>query len=612
MLTIEQAQAHPLWDAQVALETEMRSLGIDAYRKAEAKALEKAQETRNAPVRRLMQVAHHQMVDALNEFFKEVEAKKAGRKHRAYHYVKPMDINVVAHMTTRVILDMASHRKTLTHIAAIICEGLEDECNYRHFQEQNKAGYLKAAFRAKGKGNAGYRRRHVLNAAKALEVDLLDWPQADMLLVGTKLAEMFVEATGLVQLVKKKDKLTLETSPDCREWIEKESRNCELMAPTYLPTLIPPRPWTSPFEGAYWTGRARRLTLVKSPNRAYLEELAEHGMPEVYTAVNALQNTPWHINQRVYEVMAKLWADQSTCGMVPHANELPLPQKPDWLTGDMTKEDMSEDQQREFREWKSRAVAVYDENAEMESKRTSFLRTLWVAEKFKDREEFFFPHTLDWRGRAYPVGLYLHPQGSDECRGLLEFSELCPIRDQEAADWLAIHGAGLWGVDKCSFEERCAWVHTNEAKILASAADPYDNRFWQDAEKPWQALAFCLDWAGFKAEGFGYLSSLPVQMDGTCNGLQNFSGMLLDEVGGAKVNLLPALKPQDIYMEVGKVVIERVAKEAAEGNEFALMWLGRVDRKVVKRPVMTLAYGAKKYGFTDMCVFRRSRPGIPI
>ena len=227
-----------------------------------------------------------------------------------------------------------------------------------------------------------------------------------MLLVGTKLAEMFVEATGLVQLVKKKDKLTLETSPDCREWIEKESRNCELMAPTYLPTLIPPRPWTSPFEGAYWTGRARRLTLVKSPNRAYLEELAEHEMPEVYTAVNALQNTPWHINQRVYEVMAKLWADQSTCGMVPHANELPLPQKPDWLTGDMTKEDMSEDQQREFREWKSRAVAVYDENAEMESKRTSFLRTLWVAEKFKDREEFFFPHTLDWRGRAYPVGLY--------------------------------------------------------------------------------------------------------------------------------------------------------------------------------------------------------------
>ena len=219
---------------------------------------------------------------------------------------------------------------------------------------------------------------------------------------------------------------------------------------------------------------------------------------------------------------------------------------------------------------------------------------------------------LEFTPRPRTLPLYLHPQGSDECRGLLEFSELCPIRDQEAADWLAIHGAGLWGVDKCSFEERCAWVHTNEAKILASAADPYDNRFWQDAEKPWQALAFCLDWAGFKAEGFGYLSSLPVQMDGTCNGLQNFSGMLLDEVGGAKVNLLPALKPQDIYMEVGKVVIERVAKEAAEGNEFALMWLGRVDRKVVKRPVMTLAYGAKKYGFTDMCVFRRSRPGIPI
>lgn len=608
MLTIETAKTHPLWDAQVALETEMRSLGVDAYRKAEAKALEKGQETRNAPVRRLMQTAHHQVVDALKGFYAEVEARKAGRKHRAYHYIQPMDIDVVAHMTCRIILDMASHRKTLTHIAVIICEALEDECNYRHFEEQQKGGYLKAASRAKGKGNAGYRRRHVLNAAKALKVDLLDWPQADMLLVGTKLVELFVEATGLVHLVKKQDKLTIETTPEARAWIEREGRTCELLAPIYLPTLIPPKPWTSPFEGAYWTGRARRLTLVKSPNRAYLEELSEHPMPEVYAAVNALQDTPWHINQRVYDVMAQLWADQSTCGMVPHANELELPNKPLWLTGEMTKEDMTEAQTLEFREWKSRCVMVYDENAEMESKRLSFLRTLWVAEKFKDVEEFHFPYTLDWRGRAYPVGLYLHPQGDDECRGLLEFSEMCPINDQAGADWLAIHGAGLWGHDKISFEERVAWVVANTPAILAVAADPFSNRFWQEADKPWQALAFCFDWAGFTREGFGYLSSLPVQMDGTCNGIQNFSAMLLDEHGGKAVNLLPGLKPEDIYMEVGAVVAARVEKEAAEGNEFALMWLGRVARSVVKRPVMTLAYGAKKFGFTEMVLIDTVRP----
>lgn len=608
MLTIEDAKTHPLWDEQVALETEMRSLGVEAYRKATAKALEKGQETRTAPVRRLMHTAHHQMVEALKAFYAQVEEKKAGRKHSAYAYLKPIDVDVVAHLTCRVILDMSAHRKTLTHIAVIIAEALEDECNYLHFREQNVGGFLKAGVRAKSKGNARYKRQHVLGTAKKLEVNLLEWPQRDMLIVGTKLVELFLEATGLVVLVKTSHRMTIETHPDCRSWIEQEARHCELLAPTYLPTLIPPKPWTTPFEGAYWTGRARRLTLVKSPNRAYLEELANYEMPEVYQAVNALQNTAWHINHRVYDVMAKLWADQSTCGMVPHANDLELPIKPYWLTGEMTKEEMTPEQLIEFKEWKGRCVQTYDENAEMESKRLSFLRTLWVAEKFKDREEFFFPHTLDWRGRAYPVGLYLHPQGSDECRGLLEFSELCPINDQESANWLAIHGAGLWGKDKVSFEERCAWVEANTDKILASAADPYDNRFWQEADKPWQALAFCLDWAGFKSEGFGYLSALPIQMDGTCNGIQHFSAMLLDEVGGKAVNLIPGLKPEDIYMEVGKVVIDRVAKEAGEGHEYALMWHGRVERQTVKRPVMTLAYGAKRYGFTDMILLDTVRP----
>jgi DNA-directed RNA polymerase len=235
----------------------------------------------------------------------------------------------------------------------------------------------------------------------------------------------------------------------------------------------------------------------------------------------------------------------------------------------------------------------------MGGKRIAFSRMLWVANKFKE-QEFFFVHSLDWRGRAYPVALYLQPQGNDAQRGLLEFSSLCPINDQTAADWLAIHGAGLWGVDKVSMEERVQWVLDNEAEILASAENPYDNRFWIGADKPWQALAFCFDWAGFKAEGFGYQSALPVQMDGTCNGLQNFSAMLLDPIGGAAVNLLPADKPQDIYSQVGDLVSARVLKDAAEGNEVAAMWVGNVKRKVVKRPVMTLAYGARKFGFTNM------------
>lgn len=609
---IDEAQAHPLWNEQEALEQEMRSLGIENYRRNAAKAEEKGQATRVAPVRRLMQNSHVQMVAALEGFFAEVEQKKAGRKHLSYPYLKPMDIDVVAHLTCRVVLDMAAQRKTLTHLAVVLAEALEDECNYLHFREQHKAGALKAAKRVQKVNHARHKKRSIMGTARGLGVEAIEWPKRDMILVGSKLIELFVEACQLVTLHKTQRELVVEMTAEAKAWIEKEGRNCELLAPTYMPTIIPPRPWTSPFEGGYWTGRARRLTLVKSPNRAYLEELSEQDMPEVYQGINALQNTPWHVNQSVYDVMAKLWDDGSTGGMVPLVDPQDLPAKPYWLVEGVKKEDMNPEQMEQFKAWKTACAKVHEENAEEEGKRNAFLRMLWVAGKFKDRAEFFYPYTLDWRGRAYPVSLYLQPQGNDAARGLLEFSEQCPILDQEAADWLAIHGAGLWGVDKVSFAERIQWVKDHETAILASAADPFDNRFWHEADKPWQALAFCFDWAGFQREGFGYLSALPVQMDGTCNGLQNFSAMLLDERGGRAVNLVPADKPQDIYMEVGKVVIAQVEKDAADeasdGHEMAKLWLGKVTRKVVKRPVMTLAYGAKRYGFTDMVMTDTIRP----
>jgi DNA-directed RNA polymerase len=57
---------------------------------------------------------------------------------------------------------------------------------------------------------------------------------------------------------------------------------------------------------------------------------------------------------------------------------------------------------------------------------------------------------------------------------------------------------------------------------------------------------------------------------------------------------------------VANVVIKMVERDAMlRGEEehtqdaVSLGWLGKVNRKVCKRPVMTLAYGAKRFGFRD-------------
>ncbi len=41
----------------------------------------------------------------------------------------------------------------------------------------------------------------------------------------------------------------------------------------------------------------------------------------------------------------------------------------------------------------------------------------------------------------------------------------------------------------------------------------------------------------------GFRSRLPVQMDGSCNGLQHYAALSRDEAGGRSVNLLPCDRP---------------------------------------------------------------------
>lgn len=627
-MTNEIINNHPLFQAQVELEEEMRSLGIDAFQKAVDKAVEKGSETRTQAVRRLMGHCYTQMLDALNAFIAEANTGKAGRKHSALAFVKLLDPHIVAHMTVRAVMDSISNRSKVAHVAIELAHMIEDEVHFRTFEEQKPAGFKAMQKNAKKSSNVRYRRNAMLVPARAMDVKLEEWTPRERLFTGTKLIELFIQATGLAKLTRTTEgsnantPIYIEATEETKQWINDENSRLQSMMPVYMPTIIPPKPWTSPFSGGYWTNRVRRLTLVRTRNRRYLSELANIDMPIVYGGVNALQETAWSINPAVHDVMEKLWANASTRGYVledgsedelfPSPNKLEAPDRPYWLTENMTKEDMTEEQRAEFRQWKADASAVADENVREVSARMTFLRMLGVARRFRDHEEFYFPHTLDWRGRAYPVPLYLQPQGSDAQRGLLQLAHCVPLTDEDGVLWLAVHGAGLWGVDKVSLEARREWVEQNEQAILASAEDPFENTFWQGADKPWQALAFCFDWAGWKREGYAFESYLPVQMDGTCNGLQNFSAILRDEIGGAAVNLVPADKPQDIYMRVCEVVMARVEadlfseermktrKDGTEGTliaEIARGWHGHLNRKVTKRPVMTLAYGARRFGF---------------
>lgn len=132
----------------------------------------------------------------------------------------------------------------------------------------------------------------------------------------------------------------------------------------------------------------------------------------------------------------------------------------------------------------------------------------------KEEDGFYYPHNLDFRGRAYPMHPHLSHLSSDLCRGILEFAEGKPL-GRSGLKWLKIHLANLYGggVEKLSYDRRLGFVESHLHDIFDSAERPIDGkRWWIDAEDPFQCLAACMDLSNAlkSSSPYSVISHLPV------------------------------------------------------------------------------------------------------
>lgn len=592
-------------DRQLELESDMRSYGMRRFEKIFQKAREKENLSETSIGGTLVSDATITMRDAIDAFMAEANSGRAGRRNIAVKYLDKLPAMDIAFITSGAIIDhLGGGRVTLTKTAIGIANAVQDEAYFREFREASK-GVFKQTQRRLNKLTPNYRyKANVMRrAARQQWVAMAEWPAKDRLAFGIKLIELFQIATGLVEVAtisnKGQNLSVVRPTEKTEEWLRKTVGRLGELSPGYQPMVIPPRPWTSPFMGGYWSDRITRKNLVKSWNRQYLLELEAASPQAIYAAVNAVQETPWRINRRVLEIMQGAWERDLEIGGIPRSVARELPERPDWIIKGVRKADLPQDHRLALGKWLSKTRTIRDENQAESTRRISFSKSLGTALKYEGYDAIYFPHSLDFRGRMYPIPMFLHPQGSDEARGVLEFANAAPLGDAEGVRWLAIHGANCFGYDKVSFEDRVEWVEHNSGRISRIAADPWADLWWSEADKPWQFLAWCFEWAGYLKEGTEFLSCVPVQMDGTCNGIQHFSAMLRDPIGGRAVNLVPGEVPSDIYNQVAEVVLVKVREDARDGVPCAAEWLDLINRKVVKRPVMTLPYGATKRGYIE-------------
>lgn len=354
--------------------------------------------------------------------------------------------------------------------------------------------------------------------------------------------------------------------------------------------------------GGYFTLRNKGLK-GGGPN-PHTEGLERPVGPLALEGINWVQKTRWTINKPVLDMALRIKDMGIGLAGIPQAHDIVMPERlPDSVWEALTPE--------QRKEHLANLEELRSQNAGLAGNREQIYRRLGLAQELAQHPTLWFPHFFDFRGRVYPIPQDLNPQGDSLAKGLLTFAERSPL-GPEGFRWLCIAFANAMGQDKISLDERERWTLDHLPEILMTADDPESTLDWwadeDSADSPWEALALAQELAGalrWKREGGDlevYPSHVPVRLDATCSGIQHLSAFMWDPVAARCVNVIPTGRREDIYSDVSRVAAERVSLDAANGVDFAALWVGKVGRKTVKRAVMTTPYGVTPQGIADQLI----------
>ncbi|KAF8396295.1 hypothetical protein HHK36_017911 [Tetracentron sinense] len=603
---------------------------------------------------------------------KEQELCKQGKNRAAYApYFNQLPAEMMSVITMHKLMALmmtgGEHGSVrLVQAACHIGEAIEHEVRIHNFLEKTRKKTDKDKKNGGGKSDPVTKeqeklRKKVTNFIKKQKLhqvrqivkgqdNLKPWDQDAQAKVGSRLIELLIQTAYLQPpidqladgppdirpafkhtvktLTKEGQKFSrkygvIECDPLICKGLERTAKH---MVIPYVPMLVPPVSWTGFDKGAHlFLPSYVMRTHGSKQQREAIKRTPRKQLEPVFEALDALGNTKWRVNKRVLSIIDRIWATGGRLAELVDREDVPLPEKPD--TEDET----------ELSKWKWKIKALKKENSERHSQRCDVELKLAVARKMKDEDGFFYPHNLDFRGRAYPMHPYLNHLGSDLCRGILEFAEGRPL-GKSGLRWLKIHLANLYagGVDKLSYEDRIAFTENHLDDIFDSADRPFDGRrWWLGAEDPFQCLAACINVSEAlrSSSPETTISHMPIhqiilsfEIDPrfclfysvsrmvrvtACNTMPPLEGTKFQSkavsslLGAAAVNLVGGEKPADVYSGIASRVLDIMQRDAendaaTDPNALrASVLINQIDRKLVKQTVMTSVYGVTYIGARD-------------
>ncbi len=495
-------------------------------------------------------------------------------------YVSQLEPLASAAIACKVTMDKVFSYKDDSNNVINVCDAIgtavEQECQMRHY-ERNAPGLLNVLKENYWHNSCGTHQKMVIIKTLMNRYDVKQWEawgRPNRVKLGGWLLDCIMETSHWFtkELARdgRKTRTYIVPTPEFMSIKDNIMLNAELFSPLAYPMLIEPNDWTNDRKGGYLLNEVMKghdLVRRGHPTRIQGEKPLEF--------VNQIQKVAYQLNPFVVRVAKDLDRLERQVGkFLPIVNH-ELPPKP---------VDIADNRESRLA-YRRAAAEVMNKNAQEFKKSCRTRMTMDAVRKFEDRERFFIPHSFDYRGRVYPIPAFLTPQDTDFGKSLLRFADGA-FMTPEAEEWLAFHVATQYGLDKSPMTERLEWTRDNFTLIERIANDPIGCLpDWENAEEPWQFLAACDEYYHCVIAADRSFTQLPVATDATCSGLQVLAGLARDKNTAKLVNVLPSDRPQDAY----KVVAES-AKPYCPASIQPYM-----DRKVVKRVVMTVPYNAKPH-----------------
>lgn len=530
--------------------------------------------------------------------------------------ILPVPAPKLAFLTVRSILTVRLAHRSVGRKANAIC--LEIGNNVRMQTEFEKWARLTAAHHSetgepdvakvfeRTAKNMNVRQWNA-RKQKLTDIETLKWSKEEKFHIGAKLLEIaIVYGGGFFELeyinIRGKTERQVFLTDLCRKMIEDCQTYLEVNTPVLRPMLCKPNPWhyntiSKQYEGGYFS---LDVDLIRAGVWRHTNDLEDPLSMDTLRAANVVGNVPWQINEKAFDLVeASQRQASSLFDAIPDSEPIPLPARiDDDLWYEMTKTQRSEH--------KKERANVHTMNNRNQSKKESAARKMNIASEMKSlrHKQLHFVQKFDSRLRLYNVAPDLNPQGDTIARGLLQFSESEPLGDR-GLYWMRVHLANMFGEDKISFEDMQTWVDDHHDLIVDAGRNPLDGElFWRDADRQLEFYAVAREYAEATAldNPESYRSHLPCHQDGSNNGLQLLSLLGRDPTGAQLTNCSASLERYDIYQTTADLLSQVVSRLAADGDQIAHRWVGRINRKTCKRATLTTPYGVTPRGIQDQLI----------